>query len=464
MKKASTHTSPPRSKFNFPLFGDTIKIARSVYEWSKGLARQGKVVKAKIRGLDATFKKHEIYHLSGIEGIQAFYNERYVIRGNVSTFLNPYLLNGSSTLGNMMDGEEHRNSNETILEAIHDTDHLNHIFNVLRNGTRSFLQDLRVESQVYKYTTFYFERLLRAFIVRLITQILWSHEADSGFIRKINKMTSELKGMTFSKELRDFSHRRLAEHRSDPERYNDTMKHLMTVEPPLANDTIIMEIQHLVFSLHRIASAISATLICLLQHKKSEIYSNIMTELEKNQSSLQNDILSINLLLPNLTNVIKESLRIFPINPFQFGTSAKEFIICGYQIPKGKTIVGGLWATGFDPDVHKDPEVFNPKRFENEISEIETGFEWTPFGCGEKHRSDGQSIIINICAFVVARLLLGFELELVNPNQGFDYHKVFPAPSNELPLLAKIRPINKVELFSGYTEEDTWFTNDVTIE
>ncbi|CAG8487982.1 6923_t:CDS:2 [Ambispora gerdemannii] len=464
-KKALVPASPPQSKFNYPLFGDTIKIAKSVCQWSKGLAKQGKVVKAKVRGLDGTFKKQKIYHLSGIEGMQAFYNEQYVMRGNVPTFLDPYLLDGSSTLGNMMNGEEHRNKKEIILTAIHDPDHLKHIFSVLRNVTHSFLQDLRTKSKVYKYTTFHFERLLRDLIVRLITQFLWTHEDDDDFIEKMIKNISNAqqlivkvrlsaykKGMTFSKKLRDFSHRRLAEHRSDPEKYNDTMKHLMTVEPPLANDAIVMEIQHLVFSLHRIESAISAALICLLKHKKSDIYSNIMTELEKNQSYInlmREDMrikTPITLALPNLTNVIKESLRIFPVNPVQFGTSIQEFIIQGYQIPKGRIIVGGLWATGFDRDIYDDPEGFHPNRFEHEISEVETGFEWTPFGCGETHRCAGQSIVISICTFVVARLLSAFELELVDPEQGFVYRKVVPVPSNELPLQVKIRPVEKVGL------------------
>ncbi|KAG9289530.1 hypothetical protein G9A89_002303 [Geosiphon pyriformis] len=463
---------PPRSKFSYPILGDTIKIVKSACLWSKGLSRQGNAIRAHVRYLDGTFKKKTVYHLSGMEGMQAFYNQDNVSRGNVSTIIDPYLTDGTKITANTMNQEEHKERKGILLSAFHSPKHTHHFLNVLRDITNQFHADIKTKAKVYKYTTFQFDSMFRDFVARFSTQFLWSHEADDELVKKIRKMTGHLssfrpasvpfspfkRGLAIAKELRDFSHGRLAEHRAEPDKFTDTMKYLMTAQPPLANDAIVMELNNMLISLQQVATAFSAAVISILKSKKTALYNKIMVELEQNQNiinSRRDDAwmhINIESKFPNLTNAIKEAFRLFPVNPLQIGTSSRDFWVDGYRIPKGKIVVGGLWATGFDYNLYKDPEGYRPDRYKMQDLTTEKGIDWSPFGCGysaRTHRCPGQSIVLNVCTYLIARLLSDFDLELTSPKQDFDYHKIFPSPQDGLPLDIKIRPLEKVGILIG---------------
>ena len=69
--------------------------------------------------------------------------------------------------------------------------------------------------------------------------------------------------------------------------------------------------------------------------------------------------------LKYLKSVIKEILRLHPPAPFIPRTCDEEHVINGYTIPVGTIVLVNNWAMHRDPNYCRDPEMFEPERFEN---------------------------------------------------------------------------------------------------
>ncbi|KAL2472342.1 Cytochrome [Abeliophyllum distichum] len=122
---------------------------------------------------------------------------------------------------------------------------------------------------------------------------------------------------------------------------------------------------------------------------------------------LQSDIQD----LSYLKMVIKETLRIHPPGPLLGPRRCKEQCkIGGYDIPANTTTIINGWAIGRDPEYWKNPEAFDPERFNN-ISTTYTGahFEFIPFGAGRR-----------ICPGINFSLA-GVELSLANLLYHFNW-------------------------------------------
>ncbi|KXN89170.1 O-methylsterigmatocystin oxidoreductase [Leucoagaricus sp. SymC.cos] len=68
--------------------------------------------------------------------------------------------------------------------------------------------------------------------------------------------------------------------------------------------------------------------------------------------------------LPYINAMVKESMRWQLVTPLAVphkATEADEYN--GYYIPKGTLVIGNAWAMLHDPEVYKDPMVYNPERF-----------------------------------------------------------------------------------------------------
>ncbi|PIA58214.1 hypothetical protein AQUCO_00500270v1 [Aquilegia coerulea] len=85
--------------------------------------------------------------------------------------------------------------------------------------------------------------------------------------------------------------------------------------------------------------------------------------------------------------VIKESLRLHPPAPFLVPRECRERCeMEGYKIPKGSKVLVNVWAMGRDPENWKDPERFEPERFQADpsIDYKGTNFKYIPFGAGRR--------------------------------------------------------------------------------
>lgn len=120
--------------------------------------------------------------------------------------------------------------------------------------------------------------------------------------------------------------------------------------------------------------------------------------------------------LEYLGMALKESLRRHPpIGGTQRMLYTKE-TIQGYEIPANTPINISYYVTHNSPHYWKDPEVFDPTRFnlENKIGRPST--QYMPFSAGPR-TCIGKSLAEFEAKVIMARLFQKFELELV-PGQS----------------------------------------------
>ncbi|KAL2906621.1 Cytochrome P450 71D10 [Bienertia sinuspersici] len=128
--------------------------------------------------------------------------------------------------------------------------------------------------------------------------------------------------------------------------------------------------------------------------------------------------------LKYLKLVIKETLRLHPPLPCLVPReSLKSCVINGYEIPVKNRVFINVWAIGRDPRHWKDPENFNPERFEGSSIDYKgTHFELIPFGAGRR-MCPGIGLGIAIVELVLAMLLYHFDWKL--PEDDLDMEETF---------------------------------------
>ena len=88
--------------------------------------------------------------------------------------------------------------------------------------------------------------------------------------------------------------------------------------------------------------------------------------------------------MPYLSNVISESMRLFP-PAYAFGRESLEDCVIGdYKIAAGTTIFISPWVSHRDPRWFVDPLAFRPERWENDFAKTLPRFAYLPFGGGPR--------------------------------------------------------------------------------
>uniref|UniRef100_A0ACD5WLA8 Uncharacterized protein n=1 Tax=Avena sativa TaxID=4498 RepID=A0ACD5WLA8_AVESA len=90
--------------------------------------------------------------------------------------------------------------------------------------------------------------------------------------------------------------------------------------------------------------------------------------------------------LKYLRMVVKETLRLHPPATLLVPRETTRRIqVAGHSIPAKTKVIVNAWAIGRDPSVWKDPEEFNPDRFQDaDIDFNGTHFQLLPFGSGRR--------------------------------------------------------------------------------
>ncbi|KAI3676539.1 hypothetical protein L1987_86150 [Smallanthus sonchifolius] len=126
--------------------------------------------------------------------------------------------------------------------------------------------------------------------------------------------------------------------------------------------------------------------------------------------------------------VVKETLRIHPPIPLLLPRESMERCkIHGYDIPSQTRVVINYWAIARDPASWKDPNVFNPDRFQNETKDYRGhDFEYIPFGAGRRV-CPGISLGMANTELSLASLLYHFDWKLTSGEkpQDLDMNETF---------------------------------------
>lgn len=112
--------------------------------------------------------------------------------------------------------------------------------------------------------------------------------------------------------------------------------------------------------------------------------------------------------LRTIDQVVKESLRLFP--PIHAGNRGARCPVelGGYDVPEGSRVMLSIYLTHRDPDLWRDPDIFDPSRFDR-ASQPPPAFAYLPFGGGQRncigaHFANVESRI------VLGRILQRFDL------------------------------------------------------
>nr|WEQ50542.1 cytochrome P450 76AH57 [Salvia officinalis] len=121
--------------------------------------------------------------------------------------------------------------------------------------------------------------------------------------------------------------------------------------------------------------------------------------------------------LPYLQAVIKEVMRLHPPGPLLLPRKAEsDQVVNGYLIPKGTQVLINAWAIGRDPNVWKNPEVFEPERFLNQSIDFKgQDYELLPFGAGRRV-CPGLPLAHRILHMATATLVHNFDWKLENES------------------------------------------------
>lgn len=154
--------------------------------------------------------------------------------------------------------------------------------------------------------------------------------------------------------------------------------------------------------------------------------------------------------LPYIEALVKEVFRWSPIAPLAIPHATSEDMeYGGYHIPKGAVLVPMTWWFLNDPDVHHEPDLFNPDRFLEPLNEPDpkaTVFGYGRRVCPGRYFSDTNAFII------VAQLLAAFNIRKAIDENGVEIQttlEVLPgliSHVKEFPFRVEVRSPKHAEL------------------
>ncbi|KAJ0061133.1 hypothetical protein NL108_008812 [Boleophthalmus pectinirostris] len=120
--------------------------------------------------------------------------------------------------------------------------------------------------------------------------------------------------------------------------------------------------------------------------------------------------------LTYLSQVLKETLRLYPTAPGTSRDLNKDMVIGGINVPAGVTIMFSSYTGGRLEKFFKDPLKFDPDRFHPDAPK--PYYCYYPFALGPRSCL-GQNFAQIEAKVVMAKLLQRFDFTLV-PGQSFD--------------------------------------------
>jgi len=182
---------------------------------------------------------------------------------------------------------------------------------------------------------------------------------------------------------------------------------------PLTDEEIREEVDTFMFEGHDTTSA-SMAWSCHLLGRHVGIQEKCQKEIDDvmgDSTKVTSEIIS---QLKYLDMVIKESLRVYPSVPTIGRKLTEDVVINGVNIPKGTNIGIVIYALHHNRKYWKDPEVFDPERWNPDTMEERDPYLYVPFSAGSRN-CIGQKFAQNEEKVVLAKILRNFRIVSLNP-------------------------------------------------
>jgi cytochrome P450 len=178
----------------------------------------------------------------------------------------------------------------------------------------------------------------------------------------------------------------------------------------LSREEIRDEVMNLLLAGHETtANTLAWTLYLLALHP--EIQSDLRDELKAGMSG---EVPTIDELmnLGLLRRVIDESMRLYPPISIVEKKSIGADTAGGYELKPGTNVTISQYITHRHPDFWQDPEKFDPRRFEPNVSKGRHLFAYFPFGRGPRE-CVGQNMALLEAVIILGAFIRNFQFELV---------------------------------------------------
>nr|XP_019702147.1 cytochrome P450 81E8 [Elaeis guineensis] len=194
----------------------------------------------------------------------------------------------------------------------------------------------------------------------------------------------------------------------------DVMLEMQEVEPNYYSDEIIkgMILNLIAGGTDTAAGIMEWAMALLLNHPEALEKAKAEIDKQVGHARLVTDHDLHNLYY--LQNVIKETLRLFPIAPLLAPReSSEQCVIQGYSVPRGTMLLVNAYAIQRDPQLWTNPLEFQPERFDEGERE---GYKNIPFGSGRR-RCPGEGLAMRIMGLALGSLIQCFEWKRIGEDE-----------------------------------------------
>ncbi|KAJ8918680.1 hypothetical protein NQ315_015000 [Exocentrus adspersus] len=135
-----------------------------------------------------------------------------------------------------------------------------------------------------------------------------------------------------------------------------------------------------------------------------------------------------------IRNILRETLRLYPVAPFLTRFLPDTAVVAGYTIPAKTLVVMSIYTSGRDEKYYKNPAVFLPDRWvRNSTHNTVNQQASLPFGMGARS-CIGKKIAEAQLQITLSKIINNFNVELCNPRNIDIILKMVAKPSEPLRL------------------------------
>jgi len=143
--------------------------------------------------------------------------------------------------------------------------------------------------------------------------------------------------------------------------------------------------------------------------------------------------------LPWTGRVVREAMRLYPAAHGMARSAHHNETLGGYVIPAGSWVEVSVWGVHHSPAVWKDPDRFDPERFDLQPGQLPGGhrYAWFPFGAGPR-ACIGMQIALMEVHLVLATIIQSFTV--TTPLARMSVHAAITLlPTGAFPIQLKAR-------------------------